>query len=123
MTFSNSEKLSNFKVHALSSSVNEFVVIQSSMKKDHLILTRLVKNLRNELAIKTLGLHTNGNHCVSCYSPSFHLLHMRHYVFLQSLVLKNKQTNKQTHTHAHAHTHMQARRQRKLEIINYNIQL
>ena len=44
MTFWNSEKLSNFKIHKLPWAVNELYIC---MKKDRLTFTKLVKNFRN----------------------------------------------------------------------------
>ena len=47
MTFWNSEKLSNFKVHELSWTVNELGTSLTIDEKDHLIFTKLVKKLQN----------------------------------------------------------------------------
>ena len=69
MTFWSSEKLSNFKVHKLSWAVNELCTYLIINTKDHLIFTKLVKNLRNQITIKTLGSYTKSTHFVSCYSP------------------------------------------------------
>ena len=71
MTLRNSEKLSNFKVHELPLTVNEFCtfLIIDHLIKGHLIFTKLVKILQNYSAIKTLDSYTKSDQSVSCYSP------------------------------------------------------
>ena len=98
MTLRNSEKLSNFKVHELPLTVNEFCtfLIIDHLIKGHLIFTKLVKILQNYSAIKTLDSYTKSDQSVYCYSPSIQMNYLKKSSFCSLKLQKTKQTNKRS---------------------------
>ena len=102
MTFWNSEKLSNFKVHKLSWTVNELCTYLIIYEKKSSNIYKISKKLAklNSLIEKKL--------CILLQSfTSFAIYATLHFSVVSS-------SKKQTHTH------IQATKQRKLEIFNYN---
>ena len=85
------------------------------MKKDHRIFIILIKNLRNESAIKTLDSYTKSTQFVSCYSSYIQVNSLKKSFFCSLELKKKKKKEKKKNREK-----TQVTRQRKLEISHYN---